>query len=266
MSALFSESSYFFAMDSETGKVLWDYTPEHSLRNNTIAIGGGSVYLIDRPKAAIDRQTYAQQARRGDNGQRSPVHEPGALLALDAKTGRLQWDSHDNVYGTMLALSEKYDVLLMGYQFTRFRQNSEVGDELSAFRASDGNPLWDVEIEKTPGYGSLSRAIVNDKTVYLEPNAYNLETGDLLDFEMRRSYGCGIIASSSNVLVFRSATFGYVDLQEDVGTENYGGIRPGCWINAIPAGGLVLMPDATSGCTCSYLNRASVALQPYGTR
>jgi hypothetical protein len=44
--------------------------------------------------------------------------------------------------------------------------------------------------------------------------------------------------------------------------ENYGGIRPGCWINAIPAGGLVLVPDASSGCRCSYLNQAWIALSP----
>jgi hypothetical protein len=45
-------------------------------------------------------------------------------------------------------------------------------------------------------------------------------------------------------------------------TENYGGIRPGCWVNAIPAGGLLLMADAASWCTCSYLNQATIALQP----
>ena len=64
--------------------------------------------------------------------------------------------------------------------------------------------------------------------------------------------------------MFRSATLGYVDLTENRGTQNYGGIRPGCWNNALPAGGLVLMPDATDRCTCSYLIKASIALQPYG--
>jgi hypothetical protein len=53
-----------------------------------------------------------------------------------------------------------------------------------------------------------------------------------------------------------------VDLENNEGTENYGGIRPGCWINAIPAGGLLLMGEAASWCTCSYLNQATIALQP----
>ncbi|MFH1264246.1 MAG: hypothetical protein ABIK89_00860, partial [Planctomycetota bacterium] len=66
------------------------------------------------------------------------------------------------------------------------------------------------------------------------------------------------------MMVFRSATLGYVDLSRGQETENYGGIRPACWINVLPVGGLVLMPDATDRCTCSYLIKASIGLAPYG--
>jgi len=68
------------------------------------------------------------------------------------------------------------------------------------------------------------------------------------------------------MLLFRSATLGYRDLLGDRPTANVGGIRPGCWINVIPTGGLVLMPDATTGCKCSYLNAATIALQPAGKK
>ena len=62
-------------------------------------------------------------------------------------------------------------------------------------------------------------------------------------------------------MLFRSATLGYLDLARDVGTENFGGIRPGCWFSAVPAGGLVLVPDGSSKCACSYQTRAWLALQ-----
>jgi hypothetical protein len=65
-------------------------------------------------------------------------------------------------------------------------------------------------------------------------------------------------------MAFRSATLGYVDLAHPQATSNFGGIRPGCWINVIPAGGLLLMPDATDRCTCSYLIKTSIVLQPMG--
>ncbi|NOX56058.1 MAG: PQQ-binding-like beta-propeller repeat protein [Planctomycetes bacterium] len=40
-----TESVLFFAMDAQTGQVIWQYQPQHSIRNNAIAIGGGRVYL-----------------------------------------------------------------------------------------------------------------------------------------------------------------------------------------------------------------------------
>lgn len=71
------------------------------------------------------------------------------------------------------------------------------------------------------------------------------------------------MTGSTHLLLYRSGTLGYTDLSSDApATQNYGPVRPGCWINAIVAGGLVLMPDATERCTCSYLMKASVALAP----
>ena len=37
-------------------------------------------------------------------------------------------------------------------------------------------------------------------------------------------------------------------------------IRPACWINTLPAGGIVLMPEASSSCSCSYSFQTSLAL------
>ena len=52
------------------------------------------------------------------------------------------------------------------------------------------------------------------------------------------------------------------DLVANDKMKNFGGVRLGCWINAIPAGGLVLVPDASASCTCSYLNQSWFALEP----
>ena len=38
--------------------------------------------------------------------------------------------------------------------------------------------------------------------------------------------------------------------------------RPGCWISAIPAGGLLLLPEASSGCVCAHPVQTSLALAP----
>ena len=58
----------------------------------------------------------------------------------------------------------------------------------------------------------------------------------------------------------RSSSTAIYDLERDAGVAIFGGIRPGCWINMIPASGLVLVPEASVGCTCSFPLRCSYAL------
>ena len=144
----------------------------------------------------------------------------------------------------------------MTYQDTRFKLVSEVGGRMAAFRASNGELLWDIEAHYA------SRPILNDSTIYAQPCAWDLMSGQKKEFHFERSYGCGIIAGSVNLLAFRSATLGYRDLLSETGTVNYGGIRPGCWINTIPAAGLLLVPESSNRCVCSYLIKATIALQP----
>ncbi|NQT87039.1 PQQ-binding-like beta-propeller repeat protein [bacterium] len=257
MSRQFGESLLLFALDAATGEPRWTYRPEHSIRNNTIAIGRGRVFVIDRPVSLRDLLDQDAAKRKG-----RPVgeHPTGKLIALNAADGKPVWTVSEGIYGTLLALSEEHGVVVMAYQSTRFRLASETGGRMAAFRASDGRRLWDIAAK----YGS--RPILNGRTLYAQPGAWDLLTGEAKPFTFERSYGCGTVSGSRNLLLFRSATLGYVDLAAGVGTEDYGGVRPGCWINAIAAGGLVLMPDATDQCRCSYLIKASVALQPYGLR
>ncbi|MFH1920374.1 MAG: PQQ-binding-like beta-propeller repeat protein [Planctomycetota bacterium] len=254
MSTQFTESLLLFAMDAKTGRLKWRYQPENSIRHNTIAIGNGRVHLIDRPMALGDRRL---EKKRGvpDPGD---VHPAGALVTLDAAGGDLLWKSDDDIYGTLLALSPEHETLLMCYQDWRFKLASELGGRMTAFDAATGSRRWDRKTD------AVTRPILNGRTIYCQPGAWDLLTGEQKDFKLTRSYGCNIPAGSTYMMVFRSATLGYVDLSRGQETENYGGIRPACWINVLPVGGLVLMPDATDGCTCSYLIKASIGLAPYG--
>jgi outer membrane protein assembly factor BamB len=253
-----TESVLFFVLDAETGKLLWQYDPEGSLRSNAIAIADGRVYLIDRQLAPADRI-----GNPTPNGKHRPLLAPGeqpggTLIAMDARTGGVAWKNYDNIWGTQLAVSTARGKLLMAYQAVKhgfFKLPSEVGGRLAAFAIDSGKRAWDHEA------AYRTRPIINDDTIYTEDGAWNLETGEDVPWEFRRSYGCGQIASSRHLMLFRSATLGYLDLSRDAGTENFGGIRPSCWFNAIPAGGLVLVPDGSAKCACSYQMQAWLALQ-----
>ena len=254
-----TESVLFFAMDANTGEVLWEYSPQHSIRSNAIAIAGDRVFLIDRPLAIQDRITQPQP-----NGKHRPVLKPGeytggTLLGIDAHDGHIVWRNDEQIWGTQLAVSSRAGVLLMYYQGVKhdfFRLPSETGGRMAAFATDSGTPLWNRVAEYK------TRPIINGDVIYAEGGAWSLETGEEVPWKFRRSYGCGQIAASRYLMVFRSATLGYWDLSRDVGVENFGGVRTGCWFNAIPAGGLVLVPDASAKCACSYQMHAWLALQP----
>ena len=215
------------------------------IRHNAIAIGDGKVLLIDRPLALFDRVKRSEKKEQPG----------GKLLALDAATGKQLWQTDKDIYGTTLALSQHHGALLMSYQPTRFRLDSEVGGRLGVFSISDGRKLWEAKARYD------SRPMINDRTIYAQGGAWDLLTGDPKPFNFKRSYGCGILAGCKDMMFYRSATLGYFNLTDTSPTENYGGMRPGCWVNAIPAGGVVLVPDASAGCGCSYLNKAWIALE-----
>lgn len=254
-----TESVLFFALDAATGQRLWQYEPAHSIRNNAIAIAEGRVYLIDRPLALADRITDPQP-----NGKHRPRLQPGehpggTLLALDARSGQKFWSSGDDIFATQLAVSAEHGVLLMYYQGVKhnfFRLPSEVGGRLAALSVASGARLWDQAADYK------TRPIINGDVIYAEGGAWKLLSGESVPWTFERSYGCGQMAGSCNLLLFRSATLGYLDLSRQAGIENYGGMRPSCWFNAIPAGGQVLVPDGSSKCACSYQLQAWLALQP----
>lgn len=253
MSELWGESTTLFALDAQTGAIRWRYDAEQSIRNNAIAVGGGRVFLIDRRAAEEDLWNPADTSKKLP--QITTVKQPpGRLVALDALTGKALWQSDQDAFGTMLAYSSQHDALLMCYQSTRFKLPSEVGGRLAVFRGASGERLWEKKATHT------TRPVINDYTVYAQGGAWDLLTGEDRAFTLKRSYGCGQMAGSKHLLLFRSATLGYLDLTRDSGVENFGGIRPGCWINALPVGGLVLVPDASAGCQCSYQNRSWMAL------
>jgi len=207
--------------------------------------------LVDRIDNPRRDGRHREKLKPGD-------HATGTLVALNAKTGNVKWQSTKRIWGTQLALSTQHHALLMSYQGMRhkfFRLPTEVGGRLAAFDSRTGKRLWDREAVYE------SRPLINNRTLYAQGGAWDLLDGSTRPFALERSYGCGQISAGKNLMLFRSGTLGYLDLSRDAGTENFGGMRPGCFINAIPAGGLVLAPDGSSKCRCSYQMRAWFALR-----
>ncbi len=260
-----TSSKALVVMDRRTGRVLWSRTAAESFRHYGVAAGRGKLFCIDRTAP----ETLRKLARRGLKHSDTP-----RVLALDARTGKLLWQSTEAVGGA-LSYSQEHDVVLSA----------------GALRGSDGELIWfnpiDEDEEIDPAAGPATRTgagateahlwwgkwgpMLHGRTILTQQQrAFDLLTGrqktyrDARGRERQwrypRSHGCGPMAASEHLITFRSGCAGFFDLKNNGGTGNLGGFRAGCTANLIVANGVLNAPDYTRTCGCAYQNRSSLAL------
>ena len=249
-------SKRIVVMDRVSGKVLWEKEATHCFRHNAIAVGGGKLFCIDRLPDAIIKK----QKRRGIVSKEEPV-----LYAFDVRTGKELWKTKENVFGTWLGYSDEYDVLLQAGRPSRDMLDDEPDDRMIAYRGAEGKVLWDKRRDyKGPCMLHGRTIITQDYAVDLLTGERKMRenplTGELMEWEYERNYGCNTAIASKWLITFRSAAAGYYDLERDGGTGNFGGFRSGCTSNLIAADGVLNAPDYTRTCTCSYQIQTSLAL------
>jgi len=273
-----------FAVDIETGDVKWIHEGKR-IAPSTICTGDNRLFVVDR-SVTEDQQARAMEGithemrldRRGE-----PI-EPDVRLvvALDARTGEELWTLPQYVSdcvgigsgGGELTTMYANDVLLLcgqpwnGHFWDDFLSGQFSRRSLIALDASNGKMLW------SGRKGYRIRPIIVGDQIIAEPWAYDLKTGkDKLrthpvtgaeeKWQMSRpGHHCGNIAAGPNALFFRSGSSAYYDLIGDYGTAHFGAQRPGCWINCIPANGVVLMPEASSGCICPFAVHCTMVFAP----
>jgi len=258
-----SSSETLVVMDRQGGQVLWRRRAARSFRHNTIIAGNGRVFCIDRPGSA-KRDALRRQLQ--------PVAGASALYALDAATGKVLWQADKDVFGTWLGYSAEHDVLLQAGSASTDRAYDEAKNGMIVYRAADGQVVWkDLELayngpcmlrhdtiitnSKSDGAGFALDLMTGKRRTLPDPL-----TGKPVDWRYSRMYGCNTAIAGENILTFRSAAAGYVDLTGGTGTGNLGGFKSGCTSNLIPADGVLSAPDYTRTCTCSYQNQSSLAM------
>ena len=247
---------YLFALSKNDGSTLWVHESEYAAVPNAIVTDGRLVYLID------------QENDRGALGR-------ATLRALDIDTGAVVWSQ---------PIEDRWELLL--------EDNCLVaaGSGYTVFHADSGKLRWEKEVPfalyDTYGAGVdhyrwavalrnfpvIPPMIVNGQ-ILAPPRAFDLKTGEE---KHRRSPlsgermlplgvgngGCGTYSGCPSMIFMRSGSLGIYDLATRTGMHWLGQIRPGCWINTLPAGGMVLMPEGSSSCTCAYSFQTSLALVP----
>ena len=253
-------SDYLFSVDRFSGEKKWTY---HNgvVFNNTIAIGDGYLYLIESRNA---------QARADVDGRLRVDYfcqDENYLIKLNQVTGETIWQKAFSFpFSQIMYLSyAKGKLLVVG----SYNVGAHVHYGLYAFNAEDGEMKWQASYQGD-GIGGehgeqWQHPVVIDNTVYQRPYCFDLETGKQGDYVLHRGGGgCGGLSGSAHYLYGRGSNPRMYALTETEtsGTPLTRVNRPGCWINIIAAGGLILLPESSSGCTCAYPIQTSFAFVP----
>lgn len=285
-----------FAIDLKTGKHLWDYQGS-SISHNTIAIGPKRVFFVDstitsEQRAEILRQDKSElenlEGKERDIAEdRMKKIDLRRAVAIDSQSGKVLWSkpvdvtdcSDIGIGGGMLTLMYQNDTLILcgananGHYWRQFVAGEFSRRRLVALSADDGYKIW----SKDANY--RSRPILVGDKVLAEPWIYDLQSGEQQTRKhpitgeevpwsmMRTGHHCGMLtAADSGMVMFRSGFTGFMDLEQDAGVRHFAGHRLGCWINAIPANGLVMIPEASAGCVCLFSIASTIVLEPREAR
>ena len=286
-----SATDSLFAVDIKSGEKRWTYRGGNVL-HVTISIGGGKVCFIDSTLSATEREELLKEDKSalklltGEEAKKAEEElknkDVRLAVALDAKTGTKLWSqavdvtdcSKIGIGGGQLTMMYHEGKLVVcgananGHYWKQFLSGEFSQRRLLVLNAETGEKMW----AKDANY--RHRPVIVGREILAEPWGFDLETGaekkrvhPLTGEESvwqfcRPGHHCGTITATPNMLFFRSGSTAYYDLYSDSGTQHFAGQRLGCWVNAIPGNGLLMVPEASAGCVCLFSIASTVVMEP----
>ena len=284
-------SDQVFAVRVADGQQLWSYRGE-SISHTTVAVDPQRVYFVDSKLSPEERERLLRQDKtelakltgeaRAEAEAEIKRADLRRAVAVDLPSGEVVWSRPIDVTDctgvgigagrlTLMAAGD-YVVLCganaNGHYWDQFLKGDFQKRRLLVLNATTGETVWDRDANYR------HRPIVIGSKIVAEPWAYELATGEQqmrqhpLTGELtpwkfiRPGHHCGAISATPQMMFYRSGFTAYYDLEADSGTRHFAGHRLGCWINTIPAAGLVMIPEASAGCACLFSLTSTVVLEP----
>ena len=251
-------SDSLFVAFADEAEVTWQYNSSGLIPHPTIAASDKMLFFLEN-------EVNTSASELGRVLMKDFLNGSAKLVAMDLESGERVWSTTlppvENAQNAYL-LCDRERVILVNSRNTKTVQY-----DVTVFNAANGEELWTAtqdNQDKTGGdHGEQDKhPVLTGNALIVEPFAYDIDTGHkLTDLDLnQRGYGCGTISASAKALFFRSgnpAGFSLETKKLDLITKT---TRPGCWINMIPASGLLIIPEGSSGCTCNFAIQTSMAL------
>ena len=243
-------SEYIFALDQNSGEVIWKHDAG-VLINSTVTIHKQTVYLLE------SRQADGKPNFSG----RFPAELPSDLhiVALDAQTGVEKWTrpvDYSNIRFMVYLATAQNTLVAAG-------TDKDKNFHTFAYDTEMGQPLWNhtEQTKKTHHSGHLSHPTIVGDRLYVNKFSFDLRSGEVLNLDPFDWHGCGTMSAGQHTIFHRYEFHGMMDIETGQRTELLG-VRSGCWLGLIPAGGMLLAPESGSGCSCRHALQTSVAYIP----
>jgi len=246
-------SDSLFALHPNDGRPAWIYRGG-TIVNPTITIDHGRVYFAESRHADA-----AQADARRVAGE--VLWKDLYLVALDAAGGRKVWQRKLDIVQAKVVFFGQADpagVVLVSSADNMYH--------LYRFNPDDGAPIWHAE-HRWPSNnhsGHMQHPVIVGPAIYLEPTGYSLADGKVIAPKIGGREGCHTYLASSRALIYRGrgrrASMWSLD---DGSVTSWAGLRPSCWLSMVPAGGMLLVPEAGGGCSCGVWLETSIGFAPW---
>ncbi|MGE3311714.1 MAG: PQQ-binding-like beta-propeller repeat protein [Limisphaerales bacterium] len=264
----------FFQMDVETGRTIW-HRHRGVLLNTSLTLAENNLVLVEARDPDLHRHATGRIPLN-----RLLTGDPW-IVAIDTRTGETAWErpldgplvnSRNVLY---VACSGDHLILLGSHRDA----SNDTRYNVESRRLSDGSVRWRADhLARVPGeftHGEqVHHPVLLDDLLVAEPAVYELATGRRLTDHggaqpwnlVRPGHSCGTLSAAGSCLFFRAGNPTVLDLQANIrsgqAATKLSPSRTGCWINMIPAGGLLLIPEASAGCVCQFSLQTSMAFLP----
>lgn len=260
-----------------SGEPSWRYDSAGVIPHSAIAISPDAAQVV-----LIEGVSGECREHATDRVPVKTIMAQGHLVCLDAVSGKVEWR-------IPLTWSDAENMLytqIVDGSITLVSSRSQAGQahySVRVLQLSSGRTLWETQhthVRSGLTHGeqvhhplALRRA-GGEVALVVEPFMYDLKTGtrvapsaadDVEAWSLQRpGHSCGTLSGAGSCVFFRASNPTVLNLESEVGKQftALSPSRPSCWINMIPATGLLLIPEGSASCVCNYSLQTSMAFAP----
>lgn len=247
-------SRRFFCLNADTGSTIWTYDENSVIVNGCICISEDAVYFYE---------SYNSSAVNDSNGrvQPSTLSSSAHLVKLNRANGNLVWriSLASMPFEHSMYLSYSDGMLLLSGASDN---GSRIWYHNYVYNTSTQSLVWSQDIggpsdvNNSHGYQD-KHPIINGNSIFTKFGSRDLLTGANLYWGWDTSNCTDTTASKYYLFTRGQASQGNLYMKPFPGSPGdtqavNRWVRPGCFMEVITAGGLIMMPSSGEQCDCDF--------------